>query len=467
MSRLLLSALILTFSTALAANEIMLKVRIDNPTDRHFNIQKSGKESSFRIDLKADNTSNFLFNIEEEGFQNIIYQGQSFPIYLELDDQLEIYFNGNDLKNSLRFSGNGSENNNMIAGYIQRFGSLSQSHFEAGYLDVKFDTKILNDIQGSSAAQFNQIENNRLNEKLNYLNASSAVNPKLKKLYFQLINWEQAIHKTAWLTTNYSMQTPSELSSNREILKLAYQKSNISEEYLDHPVFRSYLNAYVINNYLPEDPFKYNIHPKMYDIIDKNHLLSGRVKWYLKTHLLLKVYERSGNVDLGRAKIQEFANECPYPEYQAQLMEMYGGEISGVEDVLAPDIDMVDKSGNYVGLSNYKGQVVYISFWASWCKPCIEGFKKNKDLRKKLDEAGVVLLNVSIDKKEEAWRDAMIRHNPLGVNGRVVSLSDVAKNYDVSAIPLYHIVDKNGKFTYLSDNANRDILQEFIDLVQK
>ena len=134
---------------------------------------------------------------------------------------------------------------------------------------------------------------------------------------------------------------------------------------------------------------------------------------------------------------------------------------------MAPDIDMVDKNGNYVGLGNYKGQVVYISFWASWCKPCIEGFKKNKDLRKKLDEAGVVLLNVSIDKKEEAWKDAMIRHNPLGVNGRVVSLSDVAKNYDVSAIPLYHIVDKNGKFTYLSDNANRDILQEFIDLVQK
>ena len=467
MNRLLLLYICLLFSSALTANEIMLKVRIDNANQKYFNIAEQGKESSFRIDLKADNSSNFLFNLSKEGFLDFTYQGQTFPVYLELDDQLEISFNANDIKNTLRFSGDGAANNNMIAGYIQRFGSLNKSHFESGYLDVQFDTKILNDIQSMSATQFNQLENNRSKQKLNFLNSSTGLNESLRKLYLKKINWEESIHKTAWMATNYNAQSPDQLKENMSTLRLKHRKSDLMEEYLDDPVFKSYLNALVINEYLPKDPFKYNIHPKMYSNIDDFHLFEGKIEWYIKTHLLLKVYERSGNADLGRSKIQEFANACPYPEYQAQLMDMYGGEISGVEDVLAPDIDMVDKDGNYVGLSTYKGKVVYISFWASWCKPCIEGFKKNKELREKLDEAGVVLLNVSIDKKEEAWRDAMIRHLPKGVNGRVVSLSEVSKNYDISAIPLYHIVDKNGKFTYLSDNANRNILQEFIDLVQK
>ncbi len=464
MNRLLL-LLILMFPFALTANEIMIKVRIDQANEPYFNIQEVGKESSFRIDLKADNTSNFLFNLEQEGFLTLTYQGQSFPIYLQLEDAIEIVFNGNDIKNSLSFSGNGAANNNMIAAYQKRFGSLNKSHFEAGYLDVQFDTKVIDDIQNLSAEQFKAKLDKLSKEKLNFLNGQSGINEKLKKIYFGKVNWDKVIHKTAWLVTNYNMQSPNELASNRAILSLADQKNFIAEEFLDNQDFKNYINALVINKYLPKDPFKYNIHPSLYSIIEQN--FSSKVKWYAQTHLLLKVYERSGNAELGRDKIREFANVCPYPEYQARLMEMYGGEISGVEDVKAPDIDMVDKSGNYIGLSSYKGQVVYISFWASWCKPCIEGFKKNKDLRQKLEAAGVILLNVSIDKKEEAWKDAMIRHRPLGVNGRVVSLSDVSKNYDISAIPLYHIVDKNGKFTYLSDKANRDILQEFIDLVQK
>ena len=80
---------------------------------------------------------------------------------------------------------------------------------------------------------------------------------------------------------------------------------------------------------------------------------------------------------------------------------------------------------------------------------------------------GVVLLNVSIDKKEEAWRDAMIRHNPLGINTWAISLNDLSKDYDISAIPLYHIVSKQGKFAYLSDKGGRDIVEEFRILVEQ
>ena len=446
------------------AKEINIKVTVLDPSSSFLNIKKIGQDRSYRIDLNANNSSNFLFDLQSEGFFEINYSGQNFPIYLEMNDVLEISFNGRDLKNTLTFSGQGAQNNNLIAAYLKRFGSLQKSHFEAGYLSVEFDTKILSDIQTMSASQFNTLENSRLSEKINLINSAKAKS-HLKEKYTKKAHWENAVHKIAWLVTKYQEQSPIELQNNINTMGLSNPKYLNVESELENMDYKNFLNAYAIFKYLPADPLKYNIHPELYKTITQT--FSGKVRWYEHAHLLIKVYERSGNAELGRDKIREFANACPYPEYQEQIMAMYGGEISGVEDVLAPDIDMRDKEGNLVSLSDYKGKVVYISFWASWCKPCIAGFKKNHDLRQRLSDLGVVLLNVSIDKKEEAWKDAMVRYKPLGVNGLVLSMSDVSKDYDISAIPLYHIVDKNGKFTYLSENAGRDILGEFEILTRK
>ena len=449
-----------------ATASVPITIKISEPTDRFIFLKLKDKADAkvLRVDLREDNSSTFLYDLENDGFLEFTYQGQNFPVFLEMDDELAISFNGRDVKNTLAFSGKGANNNKLIADYLRRFGSMQKSHFESGYLSVEFDTKILSDIQSMSASQFNDAENARLKEKLALINGSSA-NTSLKEKYTKKAHWENTVHKVTWLVTKFQGQAPNDLQSNLNLMNVANPKYLNIESELENPDYRNFLNAFTIYKYLPSDPLKYNVHKELYSIITQT--FSGKVRWYEHAHLLIKVYERSGNAELGRDKIGDFANACPYPEYQEQIMAMYGGEISGVADVLAPEIEMVDKEGNLVSLSDFKGQVVYISFWASWCKPCIAGFKKNQDLRKRLSDLGVVLLNVSIDKKEEAWRDAMVRYKPHGINGLVLSMSDVSKDYDISAIPLYHIVDKNGKFTYLSENAGRDILGEFEILTRK
>lgn len=464
--RLYYSIILLFFATLSSNATVSITIKVSEPSERFIFLKQKNKEDGkvLRVDLREDNSTTFLYDLKTEGFLELTYQGQNFPIYLEMDDALEISFNGRDLKNTLTFSGQGAQNNSLVAAYLKRFGSLQKSHFEAGYLSVEFDTKILSDIQTMTASQFNTLENSRLNDKINLINSAKA-KTQLKEKYTKKAYWENAVHKISWLVTKYQEQSPAELQNHINIMGLNNPKYLNVESELDNLDYKNFLNAYTIYKYLPADPSNYNIHPELYETITQT--FNGKVRWYEHAHLLIKVYERSGNAELGRDKIREFANACPYPEYQEQIMDMYGGEISGVEDVVAPDIDMVDKEGKLVSLSDYKGKVVYISFWASWCKPCIAGFKKNRDLRQSLSDLGVVLLNVSIDKKDEAWRDAMVRYKPLGVNGLVLSLSDVSKDYDISAIPLYHIVDKNGKFTYLSENAGRDILGEFEILTRK
>jgi len=113
-----------------------------------------------------------------------------------------------------------------------------------------------------------------------------------------------------------------------------------------------------------------------------------------------------------------------------------------------------------VQLHDYAGNVVYISFWASWCGPCLTNFEKYQDIRNELEKEGIILLNVSIDEDPDKWKAAVDR---LKINGihTLAKKENLYPKYQVSSIPLYEIVGKNGYFLYLSDELGRDIVGQF------
>ncbi len=128
---------------------------------------------------------------------------------------------------------------------------------------------------------------------------------------------------------------------------------------------------------------------------------------------------------------------------------------------VAPDFQYTTLDGQVAQLSDYQNQVVYVSFWASWCKPCLVNFKKYKAMRDELAEMGVVLLNVNIDKSKEKWESALTRHTIDGVHVRGKELDALQELYSLYSIPVYEIISKKGELVYLSDEPDRNILEEF------
>ena len=109
----------------------------------------------------------------------------------------------------------------------------------------------------------------------------------------------------------------------------------------------------------------------------------------------------------------------------------------------APDFTLVDLDGKRHTLSDYKGNVVIIDFWATFCPPCrieiphfIEFYNEYKD-------RGLVILGVGLDGKEKlrSFRDAMGINYPILVGDRVVAIS-----YGVQAIPVTFILNSEGEF---------------------
>lgn len=132
----------------------------------------------------------------------------------------------------------------------------------------------------------------------------------------------------------------------------------------------------------------------------------------------------------------------------------------------APDFKITMDDGRQKSLSDFRGEVVYLSFWASWCGPCIRGFNNYREMRSSMEDIGVVMLNVSIDDDYDKWKAAVKEHQPTGIHG-IVSHDDVRELYQLYNVPLYEIVGKKGQFLYLSDEPDRDILENFRKFIEK
>jgi peroxiredoxin len=134
---------------------------------------------------------------------------------------------------------------------------------------------------------------------------------------------------------------------------------------------------------------------------------------------------------------------------------------------LAPDFTLQDANGASVTLSTYRGKVVLLNFWATWCGPCALEIPWFEEFEQQYKSQGFEVVGISMD--EDGWKAVKPYISEHKVNYRVLLGNDsVTQLYGgVDSLPTTFMLDRNGKvaFVHVGLAGKNDYLSEIQELL--
>jgi peroxiredoxin len=110
------------------------------------------------------------------------------------------------------------------------------------------------------------------------------------------------------------------------------------------------------------------------------------------------------------------------------------------------DFSLPNRLNKLISTNDYRNNMLFIDFWASWCKPCRAQFPELLKLNNDFKGKGLVILGVSLDNDLQKWLKAMDKDQPDWENviDAQALTGEIAKKYGVSAVPKNFLVDEKG-----------------------
>ncbi|MFZ9612602.1 MAG: redoxin family protein [Crocinitomicaceae bacterium] len=171
---------------------------------------------------------------------------------------------------------------------------------------------------------------------------------------------------------------------------------------------------------------------------------------------LRKVTEAFEEKYTGQPAAETFRNQ--YAQIENAYFE-FSSSINGT--VPAPDIALPDPNGETLKLSNLKGKVVLVDFWASWCGPCRAENPNVVKLYEKYKNKGFTVYSVSLDEDASKWKEA-IQKDKLSWKTHVSDLkgwkTPLVNTYGFEGIPFTVLLNKEGKI--IGKNLRGEKLEE-------
>ena len=148
------------------------------------------------------------------------------------------------------------------------------------------------------------------------------------------------------------------------------------------------------------------------------------------------------------------------------LVLIAGAAFAGDAGGPAPSFTLAALTGQQAALSQYKGQVVMVNFWATWCGPCQQEMPLLDQMYKKYKPAGFTLIGVNVDKEAPAVKELMAR-KPVSFPVLLDPANQVSKAYHVDEMPSSVLIDRKGEIRYIHRGYRPGDENEYQDRIRQ
>jgi len=132
----------------------------------------------------------------------------------------------------------------------------------------------------------------------------------------------------------------------------------------------------------------------------------------------------------------------------------------------APAFTLDGLGGEATSLAQFKGQVVMLNFWATWCGPCQQEMPLLDQMYRKYKPAGFTLIGVNVDKEAPPVR-ALLARKPLSFPVLLDPASQVSKSYKVDEMPSTVLIDRKGNVRFIHRGYKPGDENEYQDRIRQ
>ncbi|MGB0929624.1 MAG: TlpA family protein disulfide reductase [Chitinophagales bacterium] len=448
--------------------KIQLEVNTYHIEGYEKNLEGNVKEGAFRFEVESD-------------FPQVVYlqyQEQKLPIFVEEGDELMVDFEKGNLTTTATFEGKGAAHNQFLKDFNEKFAAdLDIPSMKKNVLTARIDAMEM-ELFNKRLAQQKMVKEAEKKEwsdafedyldntiKYNYYNTLFAYpivrgnNSKntsvenLPSVMLDNVTPEMANNNKALMSEHYRQflvyyltyysSKANKFKKFQGITPSLTAKHNWGKENIRGESWAYVMTAFVNDNGKDADG---EIIRKIYDSVKNTE--GG--KPYAE---IMK--DKHGDKMSDKALAAASKAKREKAKSMKKSHDAKGGEAKIGKDV---PFTLTNMDGKEITLDQFKGKVVYIDFWASWCGPCRKQFPFAKELKKKLSrkqKKKVEFLYISIDNGEGVWKNAIKKMDIDGYH--VLSpggwKSKVCKYFNIRSIPRYMLLDKKGRIA--ESNAKR------------
>ncbi|MGH1334483.1 MAG: TlpA family protein disulfide reductase [Aureispira sp.] len=399
--------------------------------------------------------------IEVPQLVTLRYGKKSCELFLEPNDTLHIALDGQLFPEQVRFGQHGQHNNYFWQRYRQKFPAdpniFNYRQYRKGVYYYSIHNDLDKQMQASSPIEFIDWTEEQWRQKKALLQLFTADPTQPLSSAFQTFIQTEFDYQKWRLQLTYGdvygprhRLEPSFLDFTDSVLVL-------DDGALGNSHYRAFVQAVLHYRCRQLPAENQSVYEQLYHY--SKIYLSGRTKYFMMAHFIATAL-RKEDPKFILPLYEDFIEENPYYELDRLVLDPFQKASKMTAGMPAPNFTLFDLEGTPVSLSQFKGKVIYLDFWATWCRPCIEKIERLQHFEPKFKNKDVVFMHVSLDRTTAQWR-ATIQEKQL--QGRHLFFdprqSTITKDYDIVSVPKFFLITKEGNFAYTPSSYDSNELE--------
>lgn len=378
----------------------------------------------------------------------IIYDHKSFSFFLEAGDSLGLVLDAADFPKRVQFKGGGAEKNRFLSQFRSSFpdplDEFQMRYYKKGIFYYRIHYQLDSLMRALDGEEYVQYQRRQRLQKEGLLNFARQRDSASLSPDFLAFMDAEIYYDFYYKLLAYGHLYKGRHRLNDEFMYFMDSIPRQNHRAVGNAKYRLFITASI--NYWQQQHFEEGdpYHQQYY--YAKGHL-DSLTRYFTMANLVARAFRR-GEVRSMLPIYEDFLRNNPYMELDKLVVDAYLKADQFAAGKLAPNFSLLDTAGRELRLSDLRGKVVYLDFWASWCRPCMKKLEELKQFSQLFDSTKVAFVHISLDEDAALWKAKVAKEGYTGLHLRTEgsSQSVVAKAYGVYSVPEYFLIDAQGRF---------------------